>query len=161
MLQKTVIKETYETEVAKNQKQQKEIRDLQRLQKIVKVNKVKITMMSAVQLAFDINHIINSILNSQICKNDNDFKQRIMNIPDLEKWRILINELTEGQLIDSDNVISEESKIMHDDDFKHISQQNYKMHKKPPINQSVRIKPSQSLQIHQSVKESIQFLRQK
>ena len=55
---------------------------------------------SAVQLAIDINHVIDSILTSQVCKNSVQLRNKLLGLEELKKWRSLINYLTDGLFID-------------------------------------------------------------
>ena len=70
---------------------------IQKLQVTLKETKVKLRSPStAIQLALDLNHVIEAILNSEVAKEGkNPFRKRLLCLPELKKWRHLVNLLTE------------------------------------------------------------------
>ncbi|CDW80702.1 UNKNOWN [Stylonychia lemnae] len=126
-----------------------------RLLRVIKEQKIKLDVNSSIVVAFDINHIIDCIKESELAKDDVHFLSRLNSLDELQKWKNFFNEVVEGQLQPQRYNIEEESKI--DEDFEQI-----KKNPKPKKNETshVRIKPQTSVQISQKIKDSITFMKE-
>jgi hypothetical protein len=61
--------------------------------------KVKIESPGEKQLSVDLNHVIDQICSSEAVKNDRRFREKLLGLKELQKWKIMIKSLTEERKI--------------------------------------------------------------